>query len=72
MVTNPNTLEHFETNIEAITQVVHARAAWFIWSRANLNALMGIAKPGHMGVDGARRICTRLSTPHGGSPSAAP
>jgi glycine dehydrogenase subunit 2 len=51
MITNPNTLGLFETNIEAITQVVHAKGGLVYLDGANLNALMGIAKPGHMGVD---------------------
>ena len=51
MITNPNTLGLFETNIEAIAEVVHGAGGLVYLDGANLNALMGIAKPGHMGVD---------------------
>ena len=74
MVTNPNTLGLFETNIEAITQVVHARGGLVYLDGANLNALMGIAKPGHMGVDVLHmNLHKTFSTPHGGGgPGAGP
>ena len=49
MITNPNTLGLFETNIEAIAEVVHAKGGMVYLDGANLNALMGIAKPGHHG-----------------------
>jgi glycine cleavage system P protein (glycine dehydrogenase) subunit 2 len=74
MITNPNTLGLFETNIEAISEVVHARGGMVYLDGANLNALMGIAKPGHMGVDVLHmNLHKTFSTPHGGGgPGAGP
>jgi glycine dehydrogenase subunit 2 len=74
MITNPNTLGLFETNIEAITEVVHAKGGMVYLDGANLNALMGIAKPGHMGVDVLHmNLHKTFSTPHGGGgPGAGP
>jgi glycine dehydrogenase subunit 2 len=74
MVTNPNTLGLFETNIEAIAAAVHARGGMVYLDGANLNALMGIAKPGHMGVDVLHmNLHKTFSTPHGGGgPGAGP
>ena len=74
MITNPNTLGLFETNIEAITKVVHAKGGLVYLDGANLNALMGIAKPGHMGVDVLHmNLHKTFSTPHGGGgPGAGP
>ncbi len=74
MVTNPNTLGLFETNIEAITDIVHAKGGLVYLDGANLNALMGIAKPGHMGVDVLHmNLHKTFSTPHGGGgPGAGP
>ena len=67
MVTNPNTVGLFETNIEAITEIVHAKGGLVYLDGANLNALMGIAKPGHMGVDVLHmNLHKTFSTPHGG------
>jgi glycine dehydrogenase subunit 2 len=74
MITNPNTLGLFETNIEAIAKVVHAKGGLVYLDGANLNALMGIAKPGHMGVDVLHmNLHKTFSTPHGGGgPGAGP
>ena len=74
MITNPNTLGLFETNIEAIAEVVHGRGGMVYLDGANLNALMGIAKPGHMGVDVLHmNLHKTFSTPHGGGgPGAGP
>jgi glycine dehydrogenase subunit 2 len=74
MITNPNTLGLFETNIEAICKVVHGRGGMVYLDGANLNALMGIAKPGHMGVDVLHmNLHKTFSTPHGGGgPGAGP
>jgi glycine dehydrogenase subunit 2 len=74
MITNPNTLGLFETQIEAITKVVHAKGGLVYLDGANLNALMGIAKPGHMGVDVLHmNLHKTFSTPHGGGgPGAGP
>lgn len=74
MITNPNTLGLFEKNIEAIAEVVHAKGGFVYLDGANLNALMGIAKPGHMGVDVLHmNLHKTFSTPHGGGgPGAGP
>jgi glycine cleavage system P protein (glycine dehydrogenase) subunit 2 len=74
MITNPNTLGLFETNIEAVADVVHAKGGMVYLDGANLNALMGIAKPGHMGVDVLHmNLHKTFSTPHGGGgPGAGP
>jgi len=74
MITNPNTLGLFETEIEAVAEIVHARGGMVYLDGANLNALMGIAKPGHMGVDVLHmNLHKTFSTPHGGGgPGAGP
>jgi len=74
MITNPNTLGLFETNIEAIAQLVHAKGGLVYLDGANLNALMGVAKPGRMGVDVLHmNLHKTFSTPHGGGgPGAGP
>jgi glycine dehydrogenase subunit 2 len=74
MITNPNTLGLFEKNIEAVAETVHAKGGLVYLDGANLNALMGIAKPGHMGVDVLHmNLHKTFSTPHGGGgPGAGP
>jgi len=74
MVTNPNTLGLFEKNIAAIADVVHGKGGLVYLDGANLNALMGVAKPGHMGVDVLHmNLHKTFSTPHGGGgPGAGP
>ena len=74
MITNPNTLGLFEKNIEAVAEVVHAKGGLVYLDGANLNALMGVAKPGHMGVDVLHmNLHKTFSTPHGGGgPGAGP
>ncbi len=74
MITIPNTLGLFEKNIQAIVEVVHAKGGLVYLDGANLNALMGIAKPGHMGVDVLHmNLHKTFSTPHGGGgPGAGP
>jgi glycine dehydrogenase subunit 2 len=74
MVTNPNTLGLFETNIEAICKLVHDRGGLVYCDGANLNALMGIARPGDMGIDVMHfNLHKTFSTPHGGGgPGAGP
>jgi glycine dehydrogenase subunit 2 len=74
MITNPNTLGLFESDIEALAEVVHAKGGLVYLDGANLNALMGIAKPGHMGVDVLHmNLHKTFSTPHGGGgPGAGP
>ena len=74
MVTNPNTLGLFEREILRITDVLHAHGALVYMDGANLNALMGVAKPGHMGADVIQfNLHKTFSTPHGGGgPGAGP
>jgi glycine dehydrogenase subunit 2 len=74
MVTNPNTLGLFETNIEAICQLVHQRGGLVYCDGANLNALLGIARPGDMGIDVMHfNLHKTFATPHGGGgPGAGP
>jgi glycine dehydrogenase subunit 2 len=67
MVTNPNTLGLFETNIDAICKLVHERGGKVYCDGANLNALMGISRPGDMGIDVMHfNLHKTFSTPHGG------
>src|ERR1700729_667093 len=51
MLTNPSTLGLFETGIEEIERIVHAVGATLYYDGANLNAIMGISRPGDMGFD---------------------
>jgi glycine dehydrogenase subunit 2 len=74
MVTNPNTLGLFEEEIEAIAAAVHARGGLLYMDGANMNALIGVAKAGDMGVDVMQfNLHKTFSTPHGGGgPGAGP
>jgi glycine dehydrogenase subunit 2 len=74
MVTNPNTLGLFEREVVQITAALHDRGALVYMDGANLNALMGVAKPGHMGADVIQfNLHKTFSTPHGGGgPGAGP
>ena len=74
MVTNPNTLGVFEDEILRIAEVVHAKGALLYMDGANMNALMGIARPGDFGVDALHlNLHKTFSTPHGGGgPGAGP
>jgi glycine dehydrogenase subunit 2 len=74
MITNPNTLGLFETNIGEIARIVHAKGGLVYMDGANLNALMGVARPGDFGVDVLHfNLHKTFSTPHGGGgPGAGP
>jgi glycine dehydrogenase subunit 2 len=74
MVTNPNTLGLFESHIRDIAAVVHARGGLVYADGANLNAVLGIADMGAMGVDILHlNLHKTFSTPHGGGgPGAGP
>lgn len=74
MLTNPNTLGLFEENILEISRLVHDKGGLIYCDGANMNALMGIAKPGDMGVDVLHlNLHKTFSTPHGGGgPGAGP
>jgi glycine dehydrogenase subunit 2 len=74
MLTNPNTLGLFEENIREVARIVHARGALVYMDGANLNALLGICRPGDIGVDVMHfNLHKTFSTPHGGGgPGAGP
>jgi glycine dehydrogenase subunit 2 len=74
MITNPNTLGVFEENIVQIADILHAKGALLYMDGANMNALMGIARPGDFGVDALHlNLHKTFSTPHGGGgPGAGP
>ena len=74
MVTNPNTLGVFEENIKSIAEILHRKGALLYMDGANMNALVGIAKPGEFGVDVMHlNLHKTFSTPHGGGgPGAGP
>jgi glycine dehydrogenase subunit 2 len=67
MLTNPNTLGLFDTNIEEIAGIVHGEGATLYYDGANLNAVMGIARPGDMGFDIVHfNLHKTFTQPHGG------
>ena len=67
MLTNPNTLGIFDPNILEITQVIHQAGGLCYYDGANLNAIMGNARPGDMGFDVIHlNLHKTFSTPHGG------
>src|SRR4051812_3121465 len=67
MLTNPNTVGIFETNIREICDVIHAAGGLVYMDGANMNALVGVARPGDMGVDVIHlNLHKTFSTPHGG------
>jgi glycine dehydrogenase subunit 2 len=74
MVTNPNTLGLFEENICQVAEIVHQKGGQVYCDGANLNALMGLARVGDMGVDVLHfNLHKTFSTPHGGGgPGAGP
>jgi glycine cleavage system P protein (glycine dehydrogenase) subunit 2 len=74
MLTNPNTLGVFEAEIERIASVVHEKGGLLYMDGANLNAFVGVARPGDMGVDVHHvNLHKTFSTPHGGGgPGAGP
>ncbi|MDL2327550.1 aminomethyl-transferring glycine dehydrogenase subunit GcvPB [Ruminococcaceae bacterium OttesenSCG-928-A11] len=67
MLTNPNTLGIFEKDICAITEIVHEAGGLVYYDGANLNAIMGVIRPGDMGFDCVHlNLHKTFSTPHGG------
>ncbi|HET6546920.1 MAG TPA: aminomethyl-transferring glycine dehydrogenase subunit GcvPB [Solirubrobacter sp.] len=74
MLTNPNTLGLFDTNIEEIARVVHGVGATLYYDGANLNAVMGRTRPGDMGFDIVHfNLHKTFTQPHGGGgPGAGP
>jgi glycine dehydrogenase subunit 2 len=74
MLTNPSTLGLFEPQIEAIAEIVHDVGATLYYDGANLNAIMGISRPGDMGFDIVHfNLHKSFTQPHGGGgPGAGP
>ncbi|WP_436933650.1 aminomethyl-transferring glycine dehydrogenase subunit GcvPB [Halovenus marina] len=74
MLTNPNTLGLFERDIEDIADMVHDAGGLLYYDGANLNALLGRARPGDMGFDVMHyNVHKTFATPHGGGgPGAGP
>lgn len=74
MLTNPNTVGLFDKNILEITRIVHEAGGLCYYDGANLNAVMGIVRPGDMGFDVIHlNLHKTFSTPHGGGgPGSGP
>jgi glycine dehydrogenase subunit 2 len=67
MITNPNTLGVFEPNIRAIADILHSKGALLYMDGANMNALVGVVRPGDNGADVMHlNLHKTFSTPHGG------
>ena len=74
MLTNPNTAGLFDPNIKEITDIIHECGGQCYYDGANLNAVMGWARPGDMGFDCVHlNLHKTFSTPHGGGgPGSGP
>jgi glycine dehydrogenase subunit 2 len=74
MLTNPNTLGLFDPNISEIAEIVHGVGATLYYDGANLNAVMGISRPGDMGFDIVHfNLHKSFTQPHGGGgPGSGP
>ncbi len=74
MLTNPNTVGLFDKNILEITRIVHEAGGLNYYDGANLNAIMGVVRPGDMGFDVIHlNLHKTFSTPHGGGgPGSGP
>ena len=74
MLTNPNTCGLFEPQVIEIAQAVHDAGAFFYCDGANFNAIMGVVRPGDLGIDAMHiNLHKTFSTPHGGGgPGAGP
>jgi len=74
MLTNPNTLGLFDENVLEVIKIVHAGRRIGVWRRSNLNALLGIVRPGDLGFDIMHfNLHKTFSTPHGGGgPGSGP
>lgn len=67
MLTNPNTLGLFESNIEEIATIIHSAGGYLYYDGANLNGILGITRPGDMGFDIVHlNLHKTFSSPHGG------
>ena len=74
MLTNPNTLGLFDPNISQIAEIVHGVGATLYYDGANLNAIMGLSRPGDMGFDIVHfNLHKSFTQPHGGGgPGSGP
>jgi glycine dehydrogenase subunit 2 len=74
MLTNPSTLGLFDEQVREMSEVVHGAGGLMYYDGANLNAIMGIARPGDMGFDVVHlNLHKTFTTPHGGGgPGAGP
>jgi glycine dehydrogenase subunit 2 len=74
MLTNPNTLGLFDENLEEVIEIVHRAGGLVYGDGANLNALLGIVRPGDVGFDVMHfNLHKTFSTPHGGGgPGSGP
>lgn len=74
MITNPNTLGLFEEHIREICDIVHAKGGLVYGDGANMNAILGVVKPGEIGIDVLHlNLHKTFSTPHGGGgPGSGP
>src|SRR5205814_577783 len=74
MITVPNTLGVFESDIKTFADILHDKGAYLYCDGANLNSFVGIARPGDMGIDVIHsNLHKTFSTPHGGGgPGAGP
>lgn len=74
MLTNPSTLGLFESQIEEIAHIVHQAGGLLYYDGANMNAIMGLVRPGDMGFDVVHfNLHKTFSTPHGGGgPGSGP
>jgi len=74
MLTNPNTLGVYEKELLAIVEILHSKGSLVYMDGANMNALLGVTRPGDAGVDVMHlNLHKTFSTPHGGGgPGAGP
>jgi glycine dehydrogenase subunit 2 len=74
MITNPNTLGFFEKNIYEISQILHEKDALLYIDGANMNAVLGLSRPGDCGADVIQfNLHKTFTTPHGGGgPGSGP
>ncbi|MCS6761510.1 MAG: aminomethyl-transferring glycine dehydrogenase subunit GcvPB [Candidatus Devosia symbiotica] len=74
MLTNPNTCGLFEPQVIEIAKMIHDAGAFFYCDGANFNAIVGVVRPGDLGIDAMHiNLHKTFSTPHGGGgPGAGP
>ena len=74
MLTNPNTFRLFDQNITEVIEIIHECGGLIYGDGANINALLGIVRPGDLGIDVMHfNLHKTFSTPHGGGgPGSGP